>query len=237
MRMCSILTTALMMFATACTLKAADEDKAKKDEATAAKEAIRTYINGLLESGKSDVYFREEKDMKDGQIVRLFVVGTSPISTTLGLEEGIEIAQERAEEAAKSAFIKFLGSKVTVKKTVNSQIIIMKEGEEGGGADNLKEQAKKVERRTKEFEETASNIVKGLKVAGSYQNAKDKKFVVVYRWEAKNVDAINAVNEKLNATKDKPPTKKDDAKEPAKGEAKKTEPSKVIPDKKIIIDD
>ena len=51
----------------------------------------------------------------------MFVVGSSPISTTLGVEEGLEIAQERAEESAKSAFVKFLNGKVTVRKTVTSQ--------------------------------------------------------------------------------------------------------------------
>jgi hypothetical protein len=187
-----------------------------------AKDAMRLRIANYLEKCQAGVFYSEEKDLADGRFTRLFIVGTSPISTSLGVEDGLELAREKAEESAKEQFVKFLESKVTVRKTVKNEVLITKEGTDGGENPGVRENAKKVERRTKEFEETASGLVRGLKVVGSQQFGKEKKFVIVYRWDAKTADAIGRINEPL-----------------PKEVPKKAEPSKdkTIPDKKVIIDE
>lgn len=190
-----------------------DEPAAKPDPAAAAKAEVRARVEKYLAAATPGVFYSDEKDTKDGQVERVFVVGVAAISTTLGVDEGLEIAKERAEESAKAEFVKWLGSTVTVRKTVNNEILLFKEGVEAAGGVNTKESGKKVERRTKEFEETASGVVRGFRVVATHQNGKDKKFVIVYRWEAKPTDPKAG---------DKKP------------EPKKTGPT--IPDKKTIID-
>lgn len=204
------------------------------DDKADAKAEMKARVAAYIDAAKPGAYYSEEKDTKDGEIIRVFVVGSSVISTTLGVEEGLEIAQERAEESAKAAFVNWLGSKVTIRKNVKNEIVMTKEGEENAdGQGTSKEAAKRVERRTKEFEETASSMVKGLKVVGTDQIGKQKKYVVVYRLDVKSLGAIDKIGAKLNA---KPG---EEAKKPAEKDApeKKTAPGKEIPSKRIIIDD
>ena len=182
-----------------------------KEPAKAAKEEMRARIAAYLENGKSGVFYSDEKDVKDAKILRVFIVGTSTISTTLGAEEGLEIAEERAGESAKSEYVKWLGSKVAIRKTVKNEILLTKESTDGEKGGEGQESAKRVERRTKEFEETASHLVRGLRVVGVQQIAKEKKYIVVYRWDSAPGVAIP--------------------------EPKKPMGGKLIQDKKVIIDD
>jgi len=163
------------------------------------KEDLKARINQYLEAGKTGVFYSETHDLKDGSIVRLFAVGKATISNALGAEEGLELAQEKAEEAAKSAFVTFLNGKVAVRKSSNNEVILTKEGEEG----NVRESGKIVEKRTKEFEETAGSIVRGLKVVAVDQRTKEKVYIVVYRWEARAASAAKSVDDELNKPKKK----------------------------------
>ena len=131
------------------------------------------------------MFFSETKDTRGGQIVRLFAVGTAPIRTSLGAEDGLELARERAQESAREQLVRFLASKVTVRITARDEVVITKEG----GEDGQKETGKKVERRTREVEETAAALIRGLRVAGARQAGSEKTYVVVYRWDAKTADA------------------------------------------------
>src|SRR5207253_96093 len=124
--------------------------------------------------------------------------GRSTISTVLGVQEGLEVAQERAEEAAKAAFVTWLNGKVTVRKTSANQLIIVKEGEEGTGNDGVREQAKMVEKRTREFQETASSLVRGLKLVASETKGKEKTYTVVYRWEPHTAGAVEKLDSSIN---------------------------------------
>jgi len=113
----------------------ADDEKSKdapKDKAAAEKAAMRERVAKYLENGIPGVLYSEDADTKDGRFLRVFVVGTASISTVLGAEEGIEIAQEKAEESAKTLFVTWLGSKVSVQKTTKNELLITKVGEEGG---------------------------------------------------------------------------------------------------------
>ena len=192
---------------TAVTAGAASADDAAKAERKA---RIEKYI----EMGQSGVYYKEETDVKNGVITQAYIVGTASISSVLGEAEGLELAKEKAEESAKSAFVKWLGSSVTVRKTVKEEILLTTEGADG----ELKESGKKVERRTKEFDETASAMVRGMKLVGTSQSGKEKKFIIVYRWEPGLA-----------------PAKGDGSETPAKG--KNAKDGSKIPDKTIIIDD
>lgn len=198
-------------------------DDAPKSDAAKAKQRER--IEKYLATASPGVFFSEEEDTKDGRIIRLYLVGTSTISTVLGASEGVEIAQEKTEEAAKAAFLKFLESKVTIRKTVTNEIILMKEGQENAsGEGNTKETGKQVERRTKEYQETAQGIVRGIKAAG--HEIKDKSFVAVYKWEAKTAEQAKDIKD------GKGPDKKEETKSPPA-----SDPSKKIIPKKVIIDD
>jgi len=211
----------LSLLASLPTISRAD-DKPKDD--------TKARIGVYLENGKTGVFYSETADVKDGEFVKIYIVGRAVIPTSLGADEGLEIAQERAEEVAKTAFVTWLNGKVTVKKTTTSQLIITKEGEEGGKeGDNVREQAKKVEKRTKEFEETATSMVRGLKVVGVEQKAKEKTYTVVYRWDARLIGAVGKVDDKLN----KPPVPEVKVDLPKA----KTDPNKAIPDKRIIVDE
>lgn len=194
-------------------------DKPKPDDPNA---RIATYMT-LLKSG---VFYSDTHDVKNGEFLRVYVVGRASIPTSLGVEEGISVAQDRAEEAAKTAFVTWLNGKVTVRKTTANQLIITTEGDDGA----VREQAKKVEKRTKEFEETASSIVRGFKVVGVEQKAKDKSYTVVYRWDGRLVAAIGKIDQKLNKPNEAP-------KSDPKNDNQKKGSGDVIPDKRIIIEE
>jgi hypothetical protein len=224
---CITLLAASILFAPAL-------DKEKNDEKP--KDDVKVRIEKYLENGKPGVFYSETHDTKEGDFLRLFVVGRSTISTALGADEGLEIAQERAEENAKIAFVSFLNGKVTVRKTSTNQIILSKEGEEGAGDETVREKAKKVEKRTREFEETAGAPVRGLKVVAFESKAKEKSYVIVYRWSACTAEAAGKINDKLNKPKipgEKPNEggKKSGSSDKPKGD------NKEIPNKKVIIDD
>ena len=209
--------TLLSVLCLAAVSRAEDPPAEKPDPAAVLKAELKVRAEKYLDAGIPGVFTSDEKDLKNGRIERAFVVGVSPISTVLGADEGLEIAKERAEESAKTEFVKWLGSKVTVRKTVKNETLLTKEGEEkSDGTANTKELGKRVERRTKEFEETASHLVSGMKVVAVHQMAKEKKLVIVYRWDAATAAAVGKIGD-------------------PKSDAKK--PLGKIPDKKVIIDD
>lgn len=200
-----------VLLAAGC-LTAADSPKGGE----AAKADLKARAEKYLQAASPGVFFSEEKDAKDGRIERVFIVGVSAISTVLGAEEGLDIARERAEESAKTEFVKWLGSKVSVRKSVTNETLLTIEGEESDAGAKTKEFGKRVERRTKEFEETASHLVRGFKPVASFQNGKEKKLVIVYRWDNGVTPAVAKPAE-------------------PKAPAKKSVP--LIPDRKVIIDE
>ena len=56
---------------------------------------VKARIATYVESGTGVYYETANHDVKDGEFVRLFIVGQSVIPTSLGVEEGLEVAQER----------------------------------------------------------------------------------------------------------------------------------------------
>lgn len=176
----------------------ADADD-KPDPAAAAKVELKARVEKYLDAATPGVYFSDDKDVREGRIERVFVVGVSPINPALGADDGLEVAKERAEESAKAEFVKWLGSKVTVRKAVTNEVVLPRDGEEGAnGGVRAKEVARRVERRTKEFDETASSVVRGLKVVGVQQGGKPRQVVIVYVWDAKTADGAGKVGDKLN---------------------------------------
>src|SRR5438067_2209702 len=100
----------LLLFAVVGVAMADQPDKPRQaDPAAEAKAEVRARIEKYLDAATAGVFYSEEKDTtKDGQIVRVFAVGVSPVSAVLGEGEGLEIAKERAEESAKAEFVKWL---------------------------------------------------------------------------------------------------------------------------------
>lgn len=158
-----------------------------------AQEDIQQRVSGYLDQAIPGVFFSESKDTKGGQIIRLFAVGTAPIRASLGSLDGLEMARERAQESAREELVRFLASKVKVRITARDEVVITKEG----GEDGQKETGKKVETRSREVEETAAALIRGLRVAGARQNGDEKRYVVVYRWEASAADAAVRVADRM----------------------------------------
>ena len=185
---------------------------------TAAKEkaALKARAAKYLESATPGVRVVDEQDLRDGRYVRVFVVGTATISTVLGPAEGLEIARERAEESAKAEFVKWLGSQVTVRTTSTNEDLIARQGQAG----EVTEQGKAVERRTKEYEERASALVRGLRPVAYEQKGTEQKLIIVYRWDARPDPARNKLKGRLDV----------------KGPGGKSRPG-TVPDRKVILDD
>lgn len=60
------------------------EEKKPKDKLAADKAAMRERVAKYLDNGIPGVLYSENADTKDGRFLRVFIVGTAPISTVLG---------------------------------------------------------------------------------------------------------------------------------------------------------
>lgn len=152
-------------------------------------------IDRYLEQGLPGVFYSDEADVRDGRIVRLFAVGTALVHDTLGREEGLDQARQRALESARAELARFLAGKVTVKVSSRDEVVLVKERGDGG----VKETGRKVERRTREYEETATAVIRGLRMAGARQAAEEKRYVVVYRWDVAGVAGANELKDRMKA--------------------------------------
>lgn len=212
-----------------------DDPAEKKEPAekklSKSKEAIKERVSNLLEARLKGV--STDKD-KNGSIIRLYIVGTSTISTVLGVEEGLEIASEKAEEMAKVELSKFLETKVSFNKNNKGEYIMTIEGEENGdGEGDRKEFGKKIEKRSTEYKEATSAVIKGIKVAG--REHKGKTFVAVYKIEISDLNSIDKLKKRLNTTING--TDSNSSVDAADGESSKAKNKKVIPNSKVIIVD
>ena len=193
-------------------------------------------VERYLQAGSAGVFYREGEDTRDGRFLRVYVVGTATISTALGASEGLELARERAGESARAEFITWLGSRVTLRKSVEGEVQLIKEGhEDQAGEGASKETLRKVERRTTVYEETASSLVRGLKWVAGEDHPAEKRYVAVYRWDVTQLEAIKAARDELNRDSHVADGK---GKDGMTGKAKGAMPlNKVLPGRKIIIDE
>lgn len=166
-------------------------------KATDPADEIKRRVSGYLDQALPGVFYSEARDVKEGRVIRLFAVGTAPIRSALGAEDGLELARSRAQEAAREELVRFLATRVTVRVTARDEVVVSKEGD----PDGVKETARKVERRTRETEESASAVIRGLRIAGARQVAGERLYVVVYRWDARAADAAEAVRERMEDRK------------------------------------
>ncbi|MEI7488205.1 MAG: hypothetical protein WCJ72_12490 [Chryseobacterium sp.] len=209
------------------------QDEAAEKKLSKNKEDLKSRISQYIETGIKGVFYDTEKDVKNGNILRLFVVGTAVISTAIGVEEGLEIASEKADETAKIELLKFLETKASFSKNSKGELIISKEGEENGdGEGDRKEGIKKIDKRSTEYKENANGCIKGLKVAGVEH--KGKNFIAVYRLETSTLNSIDKLKKRLNTS-----ITGTDSTSSVDGEdsGTKAKNSKVIPNKRVIIVD
>lgn len=206
-------------------------DSSKSTSSNSSPTRVEAYLHG----GTAGVYFRENEDTHDGKIIRIYVVGTATVNTALGVSEGLEWARERAGEVARSEFVNWLGSKVTIRKTVEGEMQLVKDGNENhSGQGESQEAMKKTERRTTIYEETASSLVRGLKFIAGEDRPHEKRYVAVYRWDFANVNGIRELKEQLNREHTGTEMKSSD-----RGmQSSKTSPNKKeLPGKKVIFDE
>jgi hypothetical protein len=199
----------VVLMVVAPTTRAEDQTKPADD--------LRKRVEAYLDQALPGVFYSEEADVRDGRIVRLFAIGTALLHDTLGREEGLDQARQCAQESARAELARFLASKVTVKVTAAEEVVLKKDGTDGG----LKESGKKVERRTREFEERATAVIRGLKVAGARQIGEEKRYVVVYRWDVAGIAGASDLRERMDG----------------KSDSRQVVPSKPLVEKRVIVDD
>ena len=186
------------MFRTTCVtlvlLAASPAAFAEPPPRTAADD-LRKRVDGYLDQALPGVFYSDEADVRDGRIIRLFAVGTALVHDTLGREEGLDQARRRAQEAARAELARFLATRVTVKVTARDEVVLARDGSDGA----VKETGKTVERRTREFEERATAVIRGLRMAGARQAAEEKRYVVVYRWDVAGVAGATELKDRMAA--------------------------------------
>ena len=133
-----------------------------------------------------------KKDSK-GRITSFVVVGQARVSTALGKAKGLEVARDKAKLDASGELVKWLSEKVSVRQTSDEETILFTEGAEGGGANDVRESGKAVEKTTKKIESVAQGLVRGLQVLHTEVNAEDKTYTTVLGWDAKMAKATEGV--------------------------------------------
>jgi len=160
-----------------------------------------------------------------GRIETCLVVGTSRISTVLGLAKGKEVARQRAVLAADAEFVKWLKAKVSVHQKTEDETILFLEGREENDKDALTESGKATEKTVAKFDLTAKGLVRGLQIVHYEISSKEKTYTIVKKWKAKTAKAVKEVEADL---KDKKTDGKSTTKKPI---------DKKIEDKKGTIED
>lgn len=201
---------ALVLLAASSTVFADEPPKAAGDD-------LKKRIDGYLEQGLPGVFYSDTADVRDGRIVRLFAVGSALVHDTLGREDGLDQARQRARESARAELARFLASQVTVKVTSRDEVVLVKDGGDGG----VKETGRRAERRTREYEERATAVIRGLKLAGARQVGEETRYVVVYRWDMAGVAGATELKDRMEA----PPG------------GRLPVPSKPLAEKRIVVGD
>lgn len=234
LRVLSALPMSIVLFASA--LPAEEKSTAPlPDKSLAKKDTQKVDYSQIAQAGPG--VYKIEMD-KQGRILSCVVVGSSRISTVLGIAKGKEVARQRAELRAKGEFVKWLKEKVSVHQKSDDETIIFLEGNEENDKEALRESGKSVEKTTATFSTAAEGLARGLQVVHVEISGKEKEYALVLKWKAKTAAAVKEVERDLNSdAKDeskKPETKKDGDRKAAE---KKKADNKKITDKKITIDD
>jgi hypothetical protein len=209
-------------------------DKNLKDNGDKEKKDSKDDLYGQLAQLPSGVCKKEIAKDKQGRIQAILIVGKSPISTTLGKARGIELAQQRAINACKIKFVQWLKEDVSVRQTQEDETVILTEGSEEEGKDDAKrESGKAIEKNTTKFETVSKSLVRGLQVVYFEQQGKEKTYVVIMKWSAKNNAEAARLDKELNS----PGGDKSGDKETKKAPPKRKPEDKTIPDKKGRVPD
>ena len=118
---------------------------------------------------------------KEGEIVKMVVVGAAKITTVLGAADGLQTARNEARLRAVGKFRQFLEEKVSVTETSETERTIRLQGD---GSD-LAESGKKVSKNTEKYQSFSEGMVRGMQVLGYKTvslNDKEKMYVVVLGW-------------------------------------------------------
>jgi hypothetical protein len=135
----------------------------------------------------------------DGRLISCYIVGKSRISTVLGTAKGVEIAQQRARNAAVTAFLKWLKEDVRVIENQNDETISLLEGtEEAGKADSKRESSKAVEKNSVKFQSISQGLVRGLQVVYYNQDGDNKTYILVMKWSASKDKAARETERETN---------------------------------------
>ncbi len=242
-----LILTAALLIALPAAASAEEVSKEKKDSTLPLKadgKDLKDGDNEKKKDSKDELYAqlaqlpagvckKEIAKDKQGRIQAILIVGTSPIRTSLGKAKAIEVAQLRAVNSAKIKFVQWLKEDVTARQGQDDETVILTEGaEEAGKEDANRESSKVIEKNTTKFESVSKSLVRGLQIVYFEQQGKEKNYVVIMKWSAKNNAEAARIDKELNNPGDKAGDK-----ETKKPTPKRKPDDKTIPDKKGKVPD
>jgi hypothetical protein len=118
---------------------------------------------------------------KDGEIVKMVVVGAAKISTVLGAADGLQNARNEARLRAVGKFRQFLEEKVSITETTETERVLKLEGD----GSTISESGKKISKNTEKYKTFSEGMVRGMQVLGFKTvslNDKERMFVIVMGW-------------------------------------------------------
>jgi|GEM_PF-1769177 len=134
---------------------------------------------------------------KDGEIVKMVVVGAAKISTVLGAADGLQTARNEARLRAVGKFRQFLEEKVSVTETTETERVIKLEGD----GSTISESGKKISKNTEKYKTFSEGMVRGMQVLGFKTvslNDKERMFVIVMGWSKELAAKTRALADDLD---------------------------------------
>jgi hypothetical protein len=125
------------------------------------------------------------KYTKDGKLISLKVVGSSFVPKSLGPGKGLEIAQERATQAAHLELLKwFKNNPSSISTSLDSTKVNITQNQEEGTNSFSSE---------KDYKSSLDNIIRGLTLIGKSQD--ENTLHLVFGWSSKNAKMAREAEE------------------------------------------
>ncbi len=139
------------------------------------------------------------KQDENGHVKTLVVVGTSRVSTVLGLAKGRKIATQRARLNAKAELVKWLQEKVSSMEQDQEETIIQLKGD----GEKQTEEGKSTEHTITKVESFAEGMIRGMITLNLTVSEPEKDgsqtLSIILGWSAKNNQMAKEVRQAIDA--------------------------------------
>jgi hypothetical protein len=203
--------------------RAAEQPKSTRDADApkAPRKEDKEAFYARLARGPSRVCKKEIAKDKQGHVLAVYIVGKSRISTALGKNKGLEIAEKRAVIDGKGRFLQWLKEGATIREGKSDETVIVLEGTAEEGKEGApRETGRAIEKNTTKFQSVATGMIRGLQPVYYNQDGDGKMYIIVMKWSAKSNAAAAQVDKAIRSAN----------KKPKKG-------NKNIPNQKGVLDD